>query len=106
MAKKKKNTGGGKLGTIIITAIVVVALCVFVPKVVHKCDHCGKTFFGTGYAPNLISEAFSDEEIICEDCEKEEYVLLGVRIKDKEENKLPLFPSSVDKEQNSEDEVD
>lgn len=98
MAKKKKKSGGKVLPAVIITAIVVFALCIFVPKLVHKCDHCGKTFFGTGYAPNIITETFNDEEIICEDCETEEYTAFGIRAGEKEDHKLPLFPSSGDEE--------
>ncbi len=64
---------------IVISFVVVVAIAVsaiiFVPRLVHTCDDCGKTFFGTGYRPNIISNVLTDDQIICEDCAAKQHAI-------------------------------
>lgn len=93
MAKRKRKKSSNTAVTVIITAAVVAALFIFVPKLVHQCDHCNQYFFGTGYEPNVLSGTLDNEEIICEKCAKEEYQLFGIKLDEIEEHKIPLFPA-------------
>lgn len=64
---------------IAIVAIVIILGLIFVPKLVHSCDDCGKTFVGTGYEPTALVDMFGDEEaedmVICEECAEEHHAL-------------------------------
>lgn len=65
--------------TIVVSVVVVAAIAVsaiiFVPRVVHTCDDCGETFFGTGYRPNIISNVLTDDQIICENCAAKQHAI-------------------------------
>ena len=93
---KKKNSPVGIIGVVSVLVIVAVLGVVFVPRLVHTCDNCEKTFVGTGYEPSIISNALEfvgaeHEEIICETCAEEEHALALLAGKTLEDFKLPLF---------------
>ncbi len=91
MAKKKKKS---PLPIIVAIVLVVALAVVFVPRLVHKCDDCGKFFVGTGYRGNIITEALSDKErIICKDCAEKEHAISGLVGGSLDEYKRPLFGS-------------
>lgn len=100
MAKKKK--GAQKfIPVVIVLALVVVLGVVFVPRLVHTCDNCEKTFVGTGYEPNILSDALEfvgaeHEEIICVDCAEEEHAIAILAGKTVDDFKLPLFGEKED----------
>lgn len=81
-----------KIISLAVIVVVVIVGIVFVPKITHTCDDCGKFFVGAGYEPNIIEDFISDDEqIICEDCAKEQHALsiaMGMSI---EEFKRELF---------------
>lgn len=65
-----------KLLSLVVVAIIVIAGIIFVPKLVHTCDDCGKTFVGAGYEPFALVEMVSEEEqIICKECAEEQHAL-------------------------------
>ncbi len=81
-----------KIVSLVVVAIVVIAGIVFVPKVTHTCDDCGKFFIGTGYEPNMLEDFLSeDEQIICEDCAKDQHALSIAMGKSLDEFKRDLF---------------
>ncbi|MCR5783064.1 MAG: hypothetical protein K6G90_10065 [Clostridia bacterium] len=96
MAKSRKKS---KLPVIIVVIVLVAVLAiVFVPRLVHKCDNCGKTFVGTGYSGNIISEALADrEKILCKDCAEKEHAVSGFFGGSIEDYKRPLFGSAKEK---------
>lgn len=87
-----------KIIIIIVAVAVVAAGIVFLPRLIHGCDECGKFFLGTGYEPNLVSDIVSDildpdaeDKIICKECAEEQHAVaigLGSSVDD---FKLPLF---------------
>lgn len=90
MAKRKKSKP--PILAIAVTAIVVVLLMVFVPKLVHKCDDCGKVFFGTGYEPNVVSDFLAeDDQTICRECAEEQHMITSAFGKSLDDFKKPLF---------------
>ncbi|MBO5935811.1 MAG: hypothetical protein J6Q94_10045 [Clostridia bacterium] len=95
MAKKKKGSKN-IIVVVAVLAIVVVLGVVFVPRLVHTCDSCEKTFVGTGYQPNILADALEfvgaeHEEIICEACAESEHALSILAGKTVDDFKLPLF---------------
>ena len=63
-----------KIIPLILVVVIVVFGVIYGPKLIHKCDDCGETFFGTGYEPNIVSDILSEEEqIICESCAEEQH---------------------------------
>lgn len=93
MAKRKKKKS--IVPAIVAVVLVIAVLVVFVPRLVHKCDSCGKTFVGTGFRGNVISEALSDNErILCRECAEKEHLLSGIVGKSVDDYKRPLFGSS------------
>lgn len=79
------------IGLLVVVCIVVAAI-VFVPELVHKCDDCDKTFFGTGYRPAALSELVTEDmEIICEECAEKHHKLSIVLGKELDEFKRELF---------------
>lgn len=59
----------------VAVAAIAVSAIIFVPKLVHTCDDCGETFFGTGYTPNIISNVLTDDQILCEDCAARQHAI-------------------------------
>ena len=95
MAKSRKKS---KLPVIIVVIVLVALAIVFEFKLVHKCDNCGKTFVGTGYSGNIISEALADrEKILCKDCAEKEHAVSGFFGGSIEDYKRPLFGSAKEK---------
>ena len=72
--KAKKFTGTQVLVIVVITALVVF----FAPKLIHKCDDCGKIFVG-------------DQEIICKECAEKQHAVAGFFGGDIEEYRRGLF---------------
>ncbi|MCH5191301.1 MAG: hypothetical protein J1F23_03965 [Oscillospiraceae bacterium] len=65
-----------KIAPIVAVVLVVVLAVVFVPKLAHTCDDCGKFFIGAGYEPNIVSDLLNDDEqIICKDCAEKQHAL-------------------------------
>ncbi len=86
--KAKKFSGVQMLVAVILTAAVVF----FAPKLIHKCDDCGKYFVGTGYKPNAVESLVdSEQEVICKDCAEKQHALSGVFGGDIEKYRIPLF---------------
>ena len=84
----------GKIIAIIAVVVIVVLGIIFVPKLVHTCDDCEKTFVGAGYEPNIISELLSsseEEQVICKDCAEEQHALSIALGKSLDEFKKDLF---------------
>ena len=65
-----------KIISLVVVAVIVIAGVVFIPKVTHTCDDCGKFFIGAGYEPNVVEDLISDEEqVICNDCAEEQHAI-------------------------------
>ncbi len=65
-----------KIISLVITIAIIAAGVYFVPKLVHKCDDCGKIFIGTGYEPNVVEDLISDEDMtICKGCAEEQHMV-------------------------------
>ena len=81
-----------KIISIVVVVLVIVAGIYIGPKVVHKCDSCGKVFFGAGYEPNVISDVLSDtEQIICKECAQEQRGWASAFGKSLDEYKRSIF---------------
>lgn len=80
------------LAVVLVLAILGAGIF-FGLKLVNKCDDCGETYFGTGYEPNVLYEAFTEDvEAICEECAELHHVLeIGLGTKTLDDYKLPLF---------------
>ena len=75
-----------------VVLVIIVAGVVFVPKLAHKCDDCGKFFVGTGYEPNIVSDLLNDEEqIICKECAEKQHALTLAVGGDVDKYKRDLF---------------
>lgn len=73
-------------------AILLVAGIVFIPRLAHTCDDCGKFFVGTGYKPNVISDLFSEkDQIICKECAEKQHAVSIALGKTADEFKRKLF---------------
>ena len=78
----------------VVLVLVILGAGVFLGlRLVNKCDACGESYFGTGYEPNVLYEAFTeDTEAICEECAELHHVLeIGLGTKTLDDYKLPLF---------------
>ncbi len=77
----------------VIVIVLIVALGVFFgPKLVHKCDDCGKIFIGTGYTPNAVENIVnSDQEIICKECAEKQHAVAGFFGGDLDDYRRGLF---------------
>ena len=81
-----------KIISLVVLVAVVVAGIVFIPKVVHTCDDCGKVFVGAGYEPNIVDDLLSeDEQIICKKCAEEQHALAIAVGKSLDDFKRDLF---------------
>ncbi len=94
-----------KITTIVVAVILVLVIAagvIFVPRLVHRCDNCGKMFVGTGYYPNVVTSTIADltkqeEKILCGDCARKEHALALAAGKSIAEYQRPLFePSEED----------
>lgn len=87
-----------KIVSLIVVVAVVAAGIVFLPRLLHGCDNCGKFFVGTGYSANVVSSLVTDildpdaeDKILCKECaEKSHAVAIGLG-GSVEDYKLPLF---------------
>lgn len=80
----------------IISLVVVVAIIgagiLFVPKIAHTCDDCGKFFLGAGYEPNIVEDLLSSEEqIICKKCAEKQHAISISMGKSLDDFKRDLF---------------
>lgn len=80
----------------IISLVVVVAIIgagiLFVPKIAHTCDDCGKFFLGAGYEPNIVEDLLSSEEqIICKKCAEKQHAISIAMGKSLDDFKRDLF---------------
>ena len=90
MAKRK--TKKYSLSQVIAVALIVGLLVFFGPKLIHKCDDCGKIFVGTGYTPNAVENIVnSDQEIICKECAEKQHAVAGFFDGDIEDYRRGLF---------------
>lgn len=81
-----------KIVIAIVVVLVLVSGIIFVPRLVHKCDDCGKLFVGTGYKANIASDILSeDEQIICKKCAEEQHALSITFGKSVKDFKIGLF---------------
>lgn len=81
-----------KIIALVVIVAVVIAGVVFVPRVVHTCDDCGKFFIGTGYEPNVVGDLLSKEEqIICKDCAEKQHAISIALGKSLDDFKRDLF---------------
>ena len=65
-----------KIISIIVAVVVVAAGIIFVPKLAHTCDDCGKFFIGPGYEPNVLADLVTDDEqILCKDCAEDQHAI-------------------------------
>ncbi len=71
----KKSSIIAIIVSFVVVAVIAVSAIVFVPRLVHTCDDCGETFFGTGYRPNVISNVLTDDQIICENCAARQHAI-------------------------------
>ena len=89
---KKKSKSAKAVPAIVAVVLIVAIVAVFAPRLIHKCDDCGKVYFGTGYRANAIVEAFSsDEKRICRDCAEEHHAISSAFGGALDEYKYPLF---------------
>lgn len=73
-------------------AILLTVGIIFVPRLAHTCDDCGKFFIGTGYNVNILSDLFSSkDQIICKDCAEKQHIVSITLGKSVEEFKRGLF---------------
>lgn len=79
-----------KIIALMLIIAVIAAGIIFIPKIVHNCDDCGKFFVGTGYEPNVVEELLSEEEqIICKECAEEQHalaIMMGKSVNDFKKN--------------------
>ena len=81
-----------KIISLAIIVLIIIAIIALIPKLIHKCNDCGKTFFGAGYEPNAFVDILSaEEQVICKECaEKQHAIEIGLG-KSVEEFKRDLF---------------
>ena len=76
----------------VVAVILIVAGVIFLPRLLHNCDECGKFFVGTGYKTNVVADFISSDDItICEDCAAAQHSIstsIGATLDD---FKKPLF---------------
>lgn len=97
-----RSGGAGKvIAVVLILAILVGAGVVFVPRLVHHCDHCDKLIIGTGYYGNVLTNALSalqgeDDKILCSECAQEDHALEILAGKSLDDFRRPLFETNGD----------
>ncbi|MBQ4244620.1 MAG: hypothetical protein II702_06875 [Clostridia bacterium] len=93
MSAKKKSKAKKTIKKLmpVICAVIITLVVVFIgSKVIFKCDNCGKTSFGSGYEPNILTGSLSDEERICKECAEKEHSFSSAFGGDIDEFKLPI----------------
>lgn len=81
-----------KIISIVLAVVVIAAGIVFIPRLAHTCDDCGKFFIGTGYEPNIVSDLLSEnEQIICRECAEKQHAVTVIIGKSVEDYKRKLF---------------
>ena len=81
-----------KIIALIVVIAIVVAGIIFIPKITHNCDDCGKFFVGAGYEPNVVEDLLSEEEqVICKGCAEEQHALAIMMGKSVNDFKRELF---------------
>lgn len=79
------------IALIVIVSIVAVGI-IFIPKITHTCNDCGKFFVGAGYEPNVVEDLLSEEEqTICKGCAEEQHALSIMMGKSVNDFKKDLF---------------
>ena len=92
MAKKKKKKKLKWVRTLIAIVLVAAVVLVFAPRMIHRCDSCGKVFFGTGYRPIIVMELFhTEQKVVCRDCAVLQHAAAKIIDRDVDSFKLPLF---------------
>lgn len=76
---------------IVMAVVLLLSVCVFVPKLVHTCDDCGRTFVGLGYWPNLKMLPDSGQKVICKSCAQAQHEFSIIFGKTVEDYRKPLF---------------
>ena len=82
-----------KILAVVLVLVILGAGAFLGLRLFNTCDSCGESYFGTGYAPNVLYEAFTENtEDICEECAELNHVLeIGLGSKTLDDYKLPLF---------------
>ncbi len=81
-----------KIGALIVLVVIVAAGVVFIPRITHNCDDCGRFFIGSGYEPNVVEGLLADEEqTICKGCAEEQHALAILMGKSVNDFKKDLF---------------
>lgn len=80
----------------VLAVVIVAALVVFAPRLMHLCDNCGDFFIGTGYHANVVSNAITglsgqEDKILCKDCAAKEHALAIAAGKSIKDFQRPLF---------------
>ena len=76
--RRKKKMPSVPLPAVILLMLLSGALVFFAPRLVHKCDSCGRVFVGTGYRPNAVVDAVNEDELIlCESCAEKQHAVSG-----------------------------
>lgn len=90
------------IAILVVLVIIAAAAFIFVPKLAHTCDNCGKFFVGTGYKANIVSNAITslsgeESKLLCKDCAAKEHALAIAAGKSLKDFQLPLFEQSEEK---------
>lgn len=81
-----------KIISLVVVVAIIVAGILFVPKIAHTCDDCGKFFLGAGYEPNIVEDLLSSEEqIICKKCAEKQHAISISMGKSLDDFKRDLF---------------
>lgn len=81
-----------KVIALIVAVVLIAAGIVFIPKIAHTCDDCGKLFVGTGYEPNIVEDFVSEkEQIICKECAEKQHAISIALGKSVDDFKRDLF---------------
>ena len=71
---KRAKLSNEKIAIISAAAVVIIALGVFFGiKLIHRCDNCGKIFFGTGYVGSGLNQLVDRDYICCKDCAEKKH---------------------------------
>lgn len=69
--KVKTTYGKGKKYGVYIGGVIILLLMIWMSTNAHKCDSCGKTFFGPEYY-----DSWDTNKVMCEECAREYYAPL------------------------------
>ena len=83
---------GKKIVSLLMVVVIIGGLAFLGTRLIHKCDACEETFFGTGYEASVVADLLTDEEqIICEDCAEIQHALSILAGKSLDDFKRGLF---------------